>query len=329
MRYYDMKKKYLLGIAGLLMTTFAIAATPEDRFQAYIAELKNEARENGISEPILERAFKNITFKENVVKFDRNQPEKKLTLDEYIPLAVPKWKSVQANKLYQKHYNELTRIGKEYGVQPKFIIALWGVESNFGQLTGGHNVIEALATLAYDGRREVFFKDQMMKALTILQQGHISSDKMKGSWAGAMGQCQFMPTSFLTYAVDGNNDGRKDIWTTNADVFASTANYLKQVGWDGNYRWGRQVELPPSLEVETLKGLAKEKGQALSEWKKAGVRRLNGEPLPDSDVIAWLVRPDDKDGRAYLVYGNYHVLMDWNRSHYFALAVSHLADSIR
>ena len=242
---------------------------------------------------------------------------------------MPKWKIKQANDLYQKHHKELDRIGKEYGVQPRFIVALWGVESNFGKLTGGYNVIEALTTLAYDGRREEFFKKQTMAALTILQQGHITPENMKGSWAGAMGQCQFMPTSFLAYAVDGNDDGRKDIWTTEADVFASAANYLKQVGWDDTYTWGRQVQLPESLDAESLKGLSEEKGKTLAQWQELGVRRLTGKALPDADIEAWLVQPDDKDGRAYLVYNNYQVLMDWNRSHYFALAVSHLADSIK
>ncbi|MGR6839270.1 lytic murein transglycosylase [Aliivibrio wodanis] len=324
-----MKKEILLGIAGLIMATSVTANTSEGKFQDYVVELKNEARDKGISEPILERAFKNIVFKAKAVKSDRNQPEKRLTLDEYIPRAVPKWKIKQANDLYKKHYKDLARIGKEYGVQPRFIVALWGVESNFGKFTGGYNVIEALTTLAYDGRREALFRKQTMAALTILQQGHITPENMKGSWAGAMGQCQFMPTSFLAYAVDGNGDGRKDIWTTEADVFASAANYLKQVGWDDTYTWGRQIQLPTSLDAESLKGLSDEKGKLLSQWQDLGIRRLNGKALPSVDIEAWLVQPDDKNGRAYLVYNNYQVLMDWNRSHYFALAVSHLADSIK
>jgi len=324
-----MKKEILLGIAGLIMATSVIANTSEGKFQDYVVELKNEARDKGISEPILERAFKNIVFKAKAVKSDRNQPEKRLTLDEYIPRAVPKWKIKQANDLYKKHYKDLARIGKEYGVQPRFIVALWGVESNFGKFTGGYNVIEALTTLAYDGRREALFRKQTMAALTILQQGHITPENMKGSWAGAMGQCQFMPTSFLAYAVDGNGDGRKDIWTTEADVFASAANYLKQVGWDDTYTWGRQIQLPTSLDAESLKGLSDEKGKLLSQWQDLGIRRLNGKALPSVDIEAWLVQSDDKNGRAYLVYNNYQVLMDWNRSHYFALAVSHLADSIK
>lgn len=324
-----MKKEIMLGIAGLMMATSVTANTSEGKFQDYIVELKNEARDKGISEPILERAFKNIVFKEKAVKSDRNQPEKRLTLDEYIPRAVPKWKIKQANDLYKKHYKDLARIGKEYGVQPRFIVALWGVESNFGKFTGGYNVIEALTTLAYDGRREALFRKQTMAALTILQQGHITPENMKGSWAGAMGQCQFMPTSFLAYAVDGNGDGRKDIWTTEADVFASAANYLKQVGWDDTYTWGRQIQLPTSLDAESLKGLSDEKGKLLSQWQDLGIRRLNGKALPSVDIEAWLVQPGDKNGRAYLVYNNYQVLMDWNRSHYFALAVSHLADSIK
>ncbi len=205
-----------------------------------------------------------------------------------------------------------------------------GVESNFGKLTGGYNVIDALTTLAYDGRREDFFRKEAMAALTILDQGHITASKMKGSWAGAMGQCQFMPSSFLNFAVDGNGDGKKDIWNNKEDVFASAANYLSQSGWDDNYTWGRQVHVPKGLSSSLL-GRSKENAKSLQQWNELGVRRLNGNVLPvlDEDIDAWLIMPDDENGRAYLIYNNYQVLMKWNRSYYFGLAVSHLADKLK
>jgi len=299
-------------------------------FEDYVAELKTQAREQGISESIIQSAFADVTYKPRAVKADRNQPEKRLTLDEYIPRAVPDWKVKQAKDLYRKHYTELKQIGEEYGVQPRFIVALWGVESNFGKFTGGYSVIDALTTLAYDGRREAFFRKETMAALTILDQGHISPKAMKGSWAGAMGQCQFMPSSFIAYAADGNGDGKKDIWNTKADVFASTANYLSQSGWDDTYTWGRQVKVPKGLDSK-LQGRQADKAKTLAEWRALGVTRFNGQPLPapNTDIDAWLIMPDDENGRSYLIYNNYQVLMKWNRSYYFAIAVSHLADRIK
>lgn len=322
-------KKLVTLVLGLGLTSAAFAENKIE-FSEYVETLKQEARELGISEQTLESAFANVEYKPRAIKADKNQPEKKLTLDEYIPRAVPDWKIKQAKSLYKKHYDDLNRIGKEYGVQPRFIVALWGVESNFGKLTGGYNVIDALATLAYDGRREAFFKKETMAALTILEEKHISIANMKGSWAGAMGQSQFMPSSFVNYAVDGNGDGKKDIWNTKADVFASAANYLKSHGWNDTYTWGRQVKVPEGLP-SSLQGRQQEKAKTLQQWNDLGVRRLNGAALPKTseDIDAWLIAPDDEGGRAYLVYENYQVLMKWNRSYYFGLAVSHLADQIR
>ncbi|QUJ68399.1 lytic murein transglycosylase [Photobacterium sp. GJ3] len=323
-----MRKQWLVGLVALGIGISSPMASADEGFDDYIIGLKQEARSKGIDDSILAEAFAGVQFIERAVTADKNQPEKKLTLDEYLPKAVPQWKIDQANRYYRQHKQALERIGRQYGVQPRFIVALWGVESNFGKLTGSYNVIEALSTLAYEGRREAFFRDQVMAALTILQQGHIHASDMKGSWAGAMGQPQFMPTSYLTFAVDGNGDGKADIWKTEDDVFASAANYLSKSGWNDTYTWGRQVTIPDSLS-DSLKGVELQKGKTLSEWQALGVRRLNGAALPQVDIQAWLVQPDDNHGRAYLVYGNYQTLLKWNRSHYFALAVSTLADSIR
>nr|WP_275664512.1 lytic murein transglycosylase [Vibrio tubiashii] len=318
-------KKLLSVVLGLTLSTSVYAN--EVSFEQYVEGLKQEARTNGISEQIINQAFDNVTHKPRAVKADKNQPEKKLTLDEYIPRAVPDWKVKQAKALYKEHYAELSRIGEEYGVQPRFIVALWGVESNFGKFTGNYPVIDALSTLAYDGRREAFFRKETMAALQILQEGHISVSDFKGSWAGAMGQCQFMPSSFLSYAADGSGDGKKDIWNTEADVFASAANYLSQSGWNDKFTWGRQVKLPQGFDMN-LEGRVEGKEKTLAEWNQLGITRYDGSSLPQVDVDAWLTAPDNANGRVYLVYNNYNVLMKWNRSYYFALAVSHLADRI-
>lgn len=318
--------KKLLSVALGLALTSSVYAN-EASFDEYVKGLKQEARDKGISEQVIEQAFTDVTHKPRAVKADNNQPEKRLTLDEYIPRAVPDWKVKQAKELYKKHYDELSRIGEKYGVQPRFIVALWGVESNFGRFTGNYRVIDALSTLAYDGRREAFFRSETMAALQILDEGHIEFEDFKGSWAGAMGQCQFMPSSFLAYAADGNGDGKKDIWNTEADVFASAANYLSEFGWNDTYTWGRQVKLPAGFDM-ALEGRIEGKEKTLAEWNELGITRFDGSALPQVDVDAWLTAPDNANGRVYLVYNNYNVLMKWNRSYYFALAVSHLADRI-
>lgn len=295
-------------------------------FEQYVTALKAEAIELGIDALIVESAFEEVEFLQRSVTSDKEQPEFKLTLDTYIPRAVPDWKIEQAREAYKKHYHLLHEVGEAYGVQPRFIVALWGIETNFGRLTGRYYIISSLATMAYEGRREALFKKQLFAALTILEEGHIEQEKFIGSWAGAMGQVQFMPTSYLNYAVDYDGDGKKDIWNNYADVFASAANYLKTEGWDDSETWGRQVILPDDFDVE-LAGIKQKK--TLQEWQDLGVRRYDGSALPKVDITASVVIPDDASGRIYLAYNNYQVLMHWNRSYYFATAVSYLSERIK
>ena len=326
MRKHLISTLVALGL-GVISMPSAMAAPTKASFDNYVSGIKAEARRDGISDIIINEAFANIQFVERAVKADRNQPERKLTLDEYLNKAVPQWKINLANKRYQENKTVLDRIGQEYGVSPKFIVALWGIESNFGRITGNYNVVEALTTLAYEGRRAAFFRGEVMDALQILNEGHIKPSEMKGSWAGAMGQSQFMPSSYLTFAVDGNNDGKIDIWNTKADVFASAANYLKKSGWKDGYTWGRPVRMAKAIP-EAWVGTKMSKGEPLSVWKARGVTKLNGQALPNVDIKAWLIQPDDNHGHSYLIYNNYQTLLKWNRSNYFALAVSLLADSI-
>jgi len=336
--------KAILLSAGILASLgFAATSTPlfaqetntesasetlsdEQKFARYVEQIKQEARADGYTESTLEQAFANAKFYQKSVEADRNQPEFKLTLDTYLPRAVPEWKAEKAVEMYQQHRELLERVGNEFGVQPRFIVALWGIETNFGSYTGGFDVVSALTTMAYEGRREEFFKKQLWHALTIIQEGHIDVADMKGSWAGAMGQTQFMPSSFMEYAIDYDGDGRKDIWNCYEDVFASAANYLKSVGWQADVTWGRQVQLPAEFD-ESLAGLATKK--SLAEWQALGVRRFDGADLPTRDVTASIIIPDDVDGRVYLAYANYDALMRWNRSNYFVAAVGYLSDRIR
>lgn len=317
---------FLMGLFGFcLMNTTLYAADPAG-FPDYVEQLKQDALKEGFSEQTVQRAFENIEFYERAIQADKNQPEVKLTLDTYLPRAVPEWKVKQGLEMYAKHKDLLEEIGAQYGVQPRFIVALWGVETNFGRYTGNFKVVSALATLAYEGRREAFFKKQLMQALQIIEGGHIAPEQMRGSWAGAMGQAQFMPSTFMAYAVDYDQDGKIDIWHNQGDVFASAANYLATVGWDNSQTWGRQVKLPEGFDL-SLAG--RDKKRSLAEWQALGVRRMDGTDLPTREIEAGLVIPDDETGRVYLSYKNWDVLMDWNRSNYFVAVVGYLADRIQ
>jgi len=315
----------LAGLVLLALSSSAVSAKPT--FDEYLSTLRTESETLGLSSDTLDEAFASIQYRKKTIVHDKAQPErKKITLDAYIPRAVPEWKIAKARKLYDQNIELLERIGKDYGVQPRFIVALWGVETNFGNYTGNFSTLSALATLAYDGRRETFFKKELFAALKIIDEGHITIENMKGSWAGAMGQVQFMPSSFNAYAVDYNNDGKKDIWNSKADALASAANYLKQAKWDDTYTWGRQVTLPKGYDV-TVSGLKQSK--TLPEWEALGIRTFEGKSLPNVTLDASLIMPDGESGRIYLAYNNYKSIMRWNRSDYFATSVAHLSDAIK
>ena len=331
-------KKLAVVLCGLCLSSSVVAKTQAE-FKDYLVNLKEEAIAKGYETSLIDSAFATATYKEKVVSADKNQPEVKETLETYLPKRVPQWKIDRARKLYAENKDILEQVAKEFGVQARFIVALWGLESNFGTIQGGHNVISSLVTLAFDGRREALYKRQFWAALDILKSGHITLDNFKGSWAGAMGQTQFMPTSFNAYAIDYNNDGRKDIWTTKEDAFASIANYLKQEGWNDSLTWGRQVMLPDNFDNKYIlvRGTKTRKQwleywndseRSLDEWQALGVRRADGTALPNVDVRAALVMPDDINGRMFLAYDNYKVLMHWNRSYYFATSVGYLSDRI-
>ena len=312
--------------AAVLMSPW-VQADEGEAFAAYVEKIKTEALAAGYSQDTLDKAFAEVKFYKRSVEADKNQPEFKLTLDTYLPRAVPEWKATKAVELYAQHRELLEQIGAEYGVQPRFIVALWGIETNFGGFTGGFDVVSALTTMAYEGRREAFFKKELWHALSIIQEGHIEAAQMRGSWAGAMGQTQFMPSSFMSYAVDYDGDGRKDIWNSMGDVFASAANYLKKAGWNDGVTWGRQVTLLDSFDSELAKLTIK---KPLAEWQALGVRSMDGGDLPQrDDIVAAVIIPDDRQGRVFLAYQNYDALMRWNRSHYFVAAVGYLSDRIR
>lgn len=309
-------------IVCLVSPAFSMA---ESDFGKWVDQFKQEAVAEGISSSLVDQAFQGVEPLSRVLELDRKQPESTMTFGQYRKRVVSPQRVQRGRTMRAKYDDLLEQVGDHFGVQPRFIVALWGIETFYGKNTGGYDVIDALATLAFDGRRSQYFRTELLNALKILDDGHTSLQAMKGSWAGAMGQCQFMPSSFLRYAVDFDRDGRKDIWTTPADVFASAANYLAQSGWRGTQIWGRRARLPQGFNAKQASLKIK---KSLQVWQKMGIRRSDGSNLPIVPIKASVVLPDGKDGPAFLVYENYRVIMKWNRSTYFATSVGLLADSI-
>lgn len=313
----------------MLLTFFVLLLTPSFAhaadFQTWLQNFKIEAAQNGISQTTINAALTDIQPLPRVIELDKKQPEKKMTFAQYKKGVVNPQRIKQGRELIAQHRDELKWVETTFGVAPQYVVALWGIETNFGSNTGGFKVIDSLATLAWEGRRASFFKSELLKALKIIDEGHITAAAMKGSWAGAMGQNQFMPSSFFNFAVDADGDGHKDIWNTRLDVFASTANYLYKSGWTHGQRWGRRVSTPKSFPAELI---GPKITKPLSYWKSLGVMDVSGNPLPDDDVSSSIVAPDGLGGETWVVYSNYQTIMSWNRSTYFATSVGLLADAM-
>jgi len=320
----------LIGVAALVATLAPApgvvgAARAADAFETWLGGLRREARQKGVRPATLDAALGGVRPIPRVIELSQRQPEFTLTLDRYLGIVLSEERIAQGRQRYAAHRAELRRAGRAHGVQPRYIVALWGIETKYGAIMGGFPVVGALATLAYQGGRRRFFRSELVNALKILDQGHITPDRMVGSWAGAMGQNQFMPSSFLASAVDGDGDGRRDIWGTLPDVFASSANYLRRAGWRRGQGWGREVRLPARFNKSLVNG---RKAMTVSAWKRLGVRRADGGPLPTAAVRGRVIMPIRHGGRAFLVYQNFRVIKRWNNSDYFAIAVGMLADRI-
>lgn len=313
-------------IVSLVMTLGSgLARAETGDFANWLKELHAEALTKGISEKTLVSALTGIKTIPRIIELDRRQPEFTLTFQQYLSRVVPKARIAKGKLKFNENRKLLEEIGKKYKVQPRFIVAFWGIETDFGRHFGGFSVVEALATLAFDGRRSKYFRSELFRALRILDQGHISAQRMKGSWAGAMGNFQFMPSSFENFAVDYDGDGKRDIWTNKGDAFASAANYLAKSGWRSDQTWGRAVKLPTGFD-KSLTGLKIRK--SISEWQKLGVRRSDGSDLPKRNLNASIVIAKGSGGTAFMVYKNFRVTLKWNRSTYFAVAVGTLAEGV-
>lgn len=317
-----------MRIVWLLLVLFAfpLHAETNAKFDAWLTGFKREALAKGIRQDVLDDAFADIHAPSDaIIRNDHTQPEKTKSFDEYAHNLVTAKKVAAAKEQWQSHRELFTRIEATYGVPPEILLALWGVESGFGEHQGNFSIIPSLTTLAWDGRRSAFFRKQLLDALQILQREHMHAEDLTGSWAGAMGQIQFMPSSYLAYAVDFDGDGKADIWTDEADALASMANYLHSKGWNSDYGWGMQVWLPNPHQFDWDKVRQE---MTLTQWKQYDLRYADGSALPQSGFTARLVLPDNQPGYAFLVFTNYDVLMDWNHSTYFATAIGMLADAI-
>jgi membrane-bound lytic murein transglycosylase B len=321
-----LRRSFLAGLAGACAIVPLCARAADMEFDAWLKGFRQEAIGKGIPAAVVDRSLTGVAPIPRVLELDRRQPETTLTFAEYMTRVVNQARIDTGRARLQEHRDLLARVGQTYGVQPRFIVALWGIETDFGRITGNFSILSALATLAYDGRRSAFFREELLNALRIVAKGHIEPQDLRGSWAGAMGQSQFMPSSYLAYAVDFDGDGKADIWSSRADVFASAANYLAKVGWRGDETWGREVRLPPGFDPSLANHNKIQK--PLIDWQALGVRRSDGGDLPQRDLMASLIQPGGPEGPSFLIYNNYRVLLRWNRSLYFATAVGFLADRL-
>ena len=317
-----------------------------DNFNDYVNFLKGKAAAEGVSVDVL-NAQKNINYIQKSVDLDDQQAGRIRKRDPNAPPVInPNGTTNYLNRVltpnkvdiaetrYWEQLPQLENASQKFGVPKHYLMALWGMESSFGYYQGSYDVLSVLATLAFDGRREALFSKEFIAAMKMLQRDHIQRHKMLGSWAGAMGQTQFMPSSYLSYAADGNNDGEKNIWTEHYDVFASIANYLHTVGWNEKLPWGVEVTLTQPLDM-ALSGTEESQKRSLSSWQSMGVtlKYQTRETLQKLTALSgadlWLVRPDKELGRAFLVTNNYRTLLHWNKSNYFAISIGMFADKIQ
>ena len=334
----------LLALVALIPALAASQGPPDDPppapppFQTWLADLIREADERGFDQRLIKEALHGLQPLPRVIQADRSQAELQPGLEKYLASRLTSAAISRGREMTRRHATLLGKIEREFEVQRRFIVAIWGAETGFGRNTGNTPIFRALATLAWEPRRADYFRGELFNALTMVQRGHIEARAMTGSWAGAMGQPQFMPSSYLKYAVDFDGDGRRDIWRSVPDALASVANYLKGFDWQYDETWGREVRISDAVRerVGTEVPLRTEGCYAirnmterrdLDTWTTLGVRRADGRPLPEADVEGSLVITGDD--RTFLVYRNYEAILGYNCAHYYALSVAMLADRIR
>ena len=325
---YGLARRRFLTGAGAACASLACApitgATTE--FGAWLRGLRAEAAGKGISAAVLDDALAGLQPLARVLELDRRQPESIQTLEQYLASRLTASKIENGRRRIAEHAALLARVRQRFDVQAPYLVALWGIESDYGRFMGDFQTVACLATLAHDGRRSAFFREELLSALRILQARRMRGADLRGSWAGAMGQCQFMPSNYLAHAVDFGEDGKADIWADLGDVFASMGNFLVKLGWRGGEGWGYEVRLPEGfdralVDPETVR-------RPVSAWHDLGVRRADGGRLSGDDPSAGISQPDGAGGRAFLTTGNFRVLRRWNTPQRFRIAVGLLADRL-
>ena len=313
------------GGAGPAVSRSSVQAVPNPAFVAWVAAFQPRAAAQGISGDTVDRAFRNVGYLPDVIEKDRNQTEFTRTLEDYLAIAASDERVGKGRAALRRQANTLAAIEARYGVDAEIVTAIWGLESKYGERRGDIPVISSLSTLAFDGRRGAFFEQQLIASLKILQRGDTSPERLTGSWAGAMGHTQFIPTSYLAYAVDFTGDGRRDIWSDDpADALASTAAYLQRSGWRTGQPWGMEVRLPPGFNT----GLAgRGNARAASAWAAMGVTDINGRPLPNHGTAAILM-PQGPRGPAFATFRNFNVILRYNNAEKYGIGVGHLSDRI-
>ncbi len=320
-------------IVVILFSCQISLAVAEQSFTEYLADVRATALAAGVAGQTIDTAFKDLEPDERVIGFDRRQPEFVQTFDEYLDARVSDFRKREARRLFDVHQSLLQAVAEKYSVDPEYIVAFWGLETSFGRYQGKYSIVRSLATLGHDPRRSAFFTAELIKALQILDAGHVAPEDFVGAWAGAMGQSQFMPSSFLAYAEDFDGDGRADIWTNHGDVFASIANYLNKAGWQQGAGWGGKASVA-ALDFEALKPETWDtrcralrhhsRKQTLVEWQAAGV--VPDGPLKDQPYA--LVEPEEGATHGYLAGGNFRAILSYNCANKYAVSVGLLADII-
>lgn len=317
---------HALLAVGLLISTLPALAQDEAGFGAWRDEFRAEALATGISAETFDAAFDGVTLNETVLERDAFQPEFTRAIWDYLDGAVSDVRIANGEAKLAEENATLAAIEERFGVDRHVIVAVWGLESSYGAIRGNTYIIEALATLAYDGRRAAWAKEQLIAALRLLDDGNMEPRTMLGSWAGAMGHTQFIPTSYLQYAVDFSGDGRRDLINTWQDALASTANYLSQHGWNRNATWGEEVILPDDFPF-ALSG--REQQQTMVQWRALGVFNADGTPLPNTNELTSIIVPGGAAGPAFVLRDNFNVIMRYNNSTAYALGIAHLSDRLR
>jgi membrane-bound lytic murein transglycosylase B len=307
-------------------------------FDEWLAQLIEEADDKGFDDPLIRQTLVGLEPLPRIIQADRSQAELNPGLDRYLSTRVTRPVITRGRQLARQHAALLGRIEREFKVQRRFVVAIWGMETRYGRITGREPIFRALATLAWEPRRAAYFREELFNALRMVQRGHIEAKSMVGSWAGAMGQPQFMPSSYLKHAVDFDDDGRRDIWKSVPDALASIANYLESYDWQDDETWGREVRVSAEARARIAEEVKMRtegcfairnmtERRELEDWDELGVRRADGKPLPRADVDASLVTTGDK--RTFLVYRNYEAILGYNCAHYYALSVAMLADRLQ